>query len=67
MAGIGNDDPAAEALQKLVNLLGPDARDVVDRLAGAIGLSPASYPVEETFWAARRFIELLDDGSRCSS
>jgi predicted ATPase/class 3 adenylate cyclase len=63
VAGIGNDDPAAEALQKLVNLLGPDARDVVDRLAGAIGLSPASYPVEETFWAARRFIELLDDGS----
>ena len=24
--------------------------DVADRLAGAIGLSPATYPVEETFW-----------------
>jgi class 3 adenylate cyclase/tetratricopeptide (TPR) repeat protein len=62
VAGIGNDDPVAEAMQKLVDLLGPAARDVVDRLAGAIGLSPATYPVEETFWAARRFIELLDDG-----
>jgi class 3 adenylate cyclase/tetratricopeptide (TPR) repeat protein len=62
VAGIGNDDPAAEALQKLADMLGPEARDVVDRLAGAVGLSPATYPVEETFWAARRFIEILDDG-----
>ena len=62
VAGISNDDPAADALQKLVNVLGEDQRDVIDRLAGAIGLSPANYPVEETFWAARRFIELLDDG-----
>src|SRR5262245_667304 len=62
VAGISNDDPAAEAMQKLVNVLGAEHRDVIDRLAGAIGLSPATYPVEETFWAARRFIELLDDG-----
>ena len=62
VAGIGNDDPAAEALEKLVALLGPDGRDVADRIAGAIGLSPANYPVEETFWAARRFLELVSDG-----
>jgi class 3 adenylate cyclase/tetratricopeptide (TPR) repeat protein len=62
VAGISNDDPAAEAMQKLVDVLGAEHRDVIDRLAGAIGLSPATYPVEETFWAARRFIELLDDG-----
>jgi class 3 adenylate cyclase/tetratricopeptide (TPR) repeat protein len=62
VAGIGNDDPSAEAQQKLSGLLGPAGRDVADRIAGAIGLSTATYPVEETFWAARRFLELLSDG-----
>lgn len=62
VAGIGNDDPAAAAMEKLVALLGPEGRDVADRIAGAIGLSTANYPVEETFWAARRFFELLSDG-----
>jgi class 3 adenylate cyclase/tetratricopeptide (TPR) repeat protein len=61
-AGIGNDDPAADALQKLSTLLGDGGSDVADRLAGAIGLSPATYPVEETFWAARRFLELMAAG-----
>jgi class 3 adenylate cyclase/tetratricopeptide (TPR) repeat protein len=61
VAGIGNDDPAADAMEKLVALLGPEG-DVADRIAGAIGLSTANYPVEETFWAARRFFELLSDG-----
>jgi class 3 adenylate cyclase/tetratricopeptide (TPR) repeat protein len=61
-AGIGNDDPAADALEKLAALLGPEARDVTDRIAGAIGLSPATYAVEETFWAARRFLELTAAG-----
>jgi class 3 adenylate cyclase/tetratricopeptide (TPR) repeat protein len=62
VAGIGNDDPAAEAMEKLAALLGPQGRDVADRIAGAIGLSTANYPVEETFWAVRRFLELLSDG-----
>jgi class 3 adenylate cyclase/tetratricopeptide (TPR) repeat protein len=62
VAGIGNDDPAADALEKLAALLGPEERDVADRIAGAIGLSPATYAVEETFWAARRFLELTADG-----
>jgi class 3 adenylate cyclase/tetratricopeptide (TPR) repeat protein len=57
VAGIGNDDPAADALEKLAALLGPEDREVTDRIAGAIGLSPATYAVEETFWAARRFFE----------
>ena len=34
-AGIGNDDPAAEAQRKLAELLGDDARDVTERIAGA--------------------------------
>jgi predicted ATPase len=62
VAGIGNDDPAADALQKLAALLGQEERDVTDRIAGAIGLSPATYAVEETFWAARRFFELTAAG-----
>jgi class 3 adenylate cyclase/tetratricopeptide (TPR) repeat protein len=62
VADIGNDDPSAEAQEKLAGLLGPEAHDVAERIAGAIGLSPATYPVEETFWAARRFLELLSDG-----
>ena len=62
VAGIGNDDPAADALEKLAALLGPEERDVTDRIAGAIGLSPATYAVEETFWAARRFFELTAAG-----
>jgi len=61
-AGIANDDTAAVALEKLMALLGEEARDVVERIAGAIGLSPATYPVEETFWAARRFFEIMGNG-----
>ena len=61
-ADISNDDPASIALEKLTALLGPDVAEVTDRIAGAIGLSPATYPVEETFWAARRLFELLSDG-----
>ncbi|HEX5938335.1 MAG TPA: adenylate/guanylate cyclase domain-containing protein [Actinomycetota bacterium] len=61
-AGIGNDDPAAEAQRKLAELLGDDARDVTERIAAAIGLSSANFPVEETFWAARRFFELISHG-----
>ena len=61
-AGIANDDPAAEAQRKLADLLGDDARDVTERIAGAIGLSNANFPVEETFWAARRFFELISHG-----
>ena len=61
-AGISNDDPAAEAQRKLADLLGDDAREVTERIAGAIGLSNANFPVEETFWAARRFFELISRG-----
>jgi class 3 adenylate cyclase/tetratricopeptide (TPR) repeat protein len=62
-ANISNDDPAGEAQQKLGALLGEEASEVSDRIAGAIGLSTATYPVEETFWAARRFLEILAAGS----
>jgi class 3 adenylate cyclase/tetratricopeptide (TPR) repeat protein len=58
-AEITDDDPAALALEKLQAMVGTGAQDVADRIAGAIGLTPAAYQLEETFWATRRFLELL--------
>jgi class 3 adenylate cyclase/tetratricopeptide (TPR) repeat protein len=60
-AGISDDEGAA-AMVKLVDLVGEGARDVAERIAGAIGLTVATYPLEETFWAVRRFLELLAGG-----
>ena len=34
-AGIGNDDLAMDAMEKPAALLGPEGRDVADRIAGA--------------------------------
>ena len=57
-----SDDEGGVALTKLIELVGEDARDVAERIAGAIGLTSATYPMEETFWAVRRFLELLAGG-----
>ncbi len=56
-AGIRDDDSPAAALDKLMAFVGD--RDVVDRLAAVVGLSNASFPMHETFWAARRVLEIL--------
>jgi predicted ATPase/class 3 adenylate cyclase len=61
-ADISDGDSAAAALEKLQRLLGPDALDVADRIAGAIGLSLAAYVLEETFWATRRLLQMLGGG-----
>jgi tetratricopeptide (TPR) repeat protein len=53
------DDEGAIALTKLIDLVGKDARDVAERIAGAIGLTSATFSLEETFWAVRRFLEIL--------
>jgi class 3 adenylate cyclase/tetratricopeptide (TPR) repeat protein len=58
-AGIGNDDSLDEAAAKLTALLGEGETDVIDRIAGAIGLTEGSFAVEEIFWAARRLFERL--------
>jgi class 3 adenylate cyclase/tetratricopeptide (TPR) repeat protein len=58
-AGIENDDPLETAAAKLRALADPGGEDVTERLAAAIGLSDRSFPVQETFWAARRLFELL--------
>ena len=56
-AVIEQDDAPDEARAKLAALTGDDA--VTARLASAIGLSSEQFPVAETFWAARRFLEML--------
>jgi class 3 adenylate cyclase/tetratricopeptide (TPR) repeat protein len=58
-AGIENDDPLEVASAKLEQLTRPAGTDVTERVAAAIGLSDRSFPVQETFWAARRLFELL--------
>ncbi|HEY8178716.1 MAG TPA: adenylate/guanylate cyclase domain-containing protein, partial [Candidatus Limnocylindria bacterium] len=56
-AAIEQDDAQDEARHKLAELTGDEA--VTARLASAIGLSNEQFPVAETFWAARRFLEVL--------
>ncbi|MDH4062519.1 MAG: AAA family ATPase, partial [Aquincola sp.] len=56
-AHIRTDNSTEEAQARLLELTG-DA-DVAARLASAIGLSTASYPLHELNWAARRFLQSL--------
>ncbi|MEQ1805320.1 MAG: AAA family ATPase [Burkholderiaceae bacterium] len=56
-AGIREDDSPDAARAKLLATAG-DA-GVADRLAAAIGLSTAAFPLHETNWAARKFLERL--------
>ncbi|HSI98075.1 MAG TPA: adenylate/guanylate cyclase domain-containing protein, partial [Gaiellaceae bacterium] len=56
-SGIMERDSTEVALGKLSALSG-DA-DAEARVASAIGLSPAQFPVEELFWGARRLLETL--------
>jgi predicted ATPase/class 3 adenylate cyclase len=58
-AGIGDDDPLEMAQAKLLALAGESEREAVERVAAAIGLSDASYPIQETFWGAREVLECL--------
>jgi class 3 adenylate cyclase/tetratricopeptide (TPR) repeat protein len=58
-AHIADDDRVDEARRKLGDVLGPEAADVADRIASVIGLSEVSYPIQETFWAARRLLEVV--------
>jgi len=56
-AHIRADDSTEQAQARLLKLTG-DA-DVAARLASAIGLSTAAYPLHELNWAARRFLQSL--------
>jgi tetratricopeptide (TPR) repeat protein len=58
-ANISDDDPLDQARSKLSLLLGEGGKDVAERIEAAIGFSEAVFPVQETFWAARRFLEIV--------
>jgi len=58
-AAITADDELEHAREKLFSLGPPDLRDAMDRVAAAIGLSEGTFPVQETFWGARRLVEVL--------
>jgi predicted ATPase/class 3 adenylate cyclase len=58
-ASIVDDDPLEAARAKFTNLVGDAEPDVTERLASAIGLSGSAFPVQETFFAARRLLEML--------
>ncbi|HSV69019.1 MAG TPA: adenylate/guanylate cyclase domain-containing protein [Methylibium sp.] len=60
-ADVRPDDTPEEALDKMVEAFGDV--DVADRLAAAAGLSAATFPLHELFWAARKFFEhMAGDG-----
>jgi hypothetical protein len=54
-AEIRFDDKPEEGLAKLAALVGD--QDVADRLAAAVGLSHSTFPLQEIYWAARKFLE----------
>jgi predicted ATPase/class 3 adenylate cyclase len=55
-AGIDPDDGPDQARAKLEALVD---RDVFERVGAAIGLSGDTFPLEETFWGARKLLETL--------
>ncbi|HZQ89597.1 MAG TPA: adenylate/guanylate cyclase domain-containing protein [Gaiellaceae bacterium] len=58
-AGIGDEHTPEQARAKLLELTGPDGADAVARVASAIGLADGDSPLDEVFWGARRFFELV--------
>jgi class 3 adenylate cyclase/tetratricopeptide (TPR) repeat protein len=69
-AAIEPGDPPAVAIGKIRTLLGvaaetasrataAEVEEITDRVAAAINLSSAQYPVAELLWGARRLLEVL--------
>jgi predicted ATPase/class 3 adenylate cyclase len=59
VADIRDDDHPDRALEKLAGAVGSGADDVVVRVASAVGLTEASFPLDEVFWATRKLFEHL--------
>jgi class 3 adenylate cyclase/tetratricopeptide (TPR) repeat protein len=57
-AGIREDDSPEEAHAKLVEAAGSGADDIVERVASAVGLGGADFPLDEVFWATRKLLEI---------
>ena len=60
-AGIGDHEPAADALRSLTALFGedPEAETLAAQVAGLIGLVPAEAAPEEAYRAVRRAFEIM--------
>jgi class 3 adenylate cyclase/tetratricopeptide (TPR) repeat protein len=56
-AGIDRQDPPEVARGKIATLV--DDRSVIDRVAAAVGLSDAPFPLEELYWGARKLLEAI--------
>ena len=57
-AGISEEDSLEGARASLSELAGHD-EEVVERVASVLGLSSTQFPVDETFWAARKLLEAM--------
>ncbi|MES2098513.1 MAG: AAA family ATPase [Pseudomonadota bacterium] len=62
-ADIRGDDSPEVAREKILSVVGQ--ADVADRLASAVGLHAAQFPLLELFWAARKFLEGLARDRPC--
>ncbi len=62
-AGITNEDSPRVATRRIDRLLeraqAADREAIVERVAAAINLSPAQFPVAELMWGARRLLETI--------
>ncbi len=58
-SGIRDDDSPAVATRRIAELVSDDGDAIVERVASAIGLSPAPFQVAELLWGIRRFLESL--------
>ena len=56
-AGVTDEDSPSAALERIQAVTGDD--EVTERVAAAVGLLDRSFPLEELFFASRRFFELL--------
>jgi class 3 adenylate cyclase/tetratricopeptide (TPR) repeat protein len=57
-AGIREDDTPDQARAKVAAVAGSGADDIVARIASAIGLGEADFPLDEVFWATRKLLEI---------
>jgi class 3 adenylate cyclase len=60
-AAIEPDDGPDEARARIAALLAgtPDPDGIVDRVAAAVGLADAQFPVSELFWGIRKLLEAI--------
>jgi predicted ATPase/class 3 adenylate cyclase len=60
-ARISDDEAPDMGLVAVRSLLGgaPDADGIAARVAAVVGLTSGVYPIQETFWAARKLLEAI--------